>query len=198
MSGWRKNRRLVIPAPKQETYTYDELYAEYWPAIHRLFYYAFDDYHEAEDLTQEVIIRIWKFWNRIQWDKLSGAIAVIVNNVRIDHGRDKLNKVDKDFYDSELEFECHDEGITDPLRLLVIERARTAIEEFTEVLRDKDKELFLDYYTRDVSMDELVEKHGMKRTHIHVRLFHIRKLLFECYASYDLLPDGDFNRGTSF
>ncbi|MGL5564163.1 MAG: RNA polymerase sigma factor [Plesiomonas sp.] len=193
-----RRKRITIPAPRKlvpSEYTYEELYEEYWDRIQHLYHQSGIDYHDAEDLAQEALIRVWRYWNRIQWDKLGGAIAVIVNNVRYDYIRGNFDKPDKEFYEDTLEFESHDDGITDPLRKLVIERAGDAVNDFTEVLRDKDREIFLDFYTRDIDIDEMCEKYGMKRTHIYVQLHRIRDLLHECFDAYDIIPSGYWSYG---
>lgn len=193
-----RRKRITVPAPRKadpSTYTYEELYAEYWDRLHILYSYSIRDYHDAEDLAQEALVRIWRYWDRIQWNKLGGAIAVIVNNVRYDYVRGNFDKPDKEFYEDTLEFESHDDGITDPLRKLIIERAADAVNEFTGVLKDKDREIFLDFYTRDMDIEDLCQKYGMKRTHIYVQLHRIRELLHECFDAYDLIPEGCWTYG---
>ncbi len=193
-----KKKRISVPSPRKDpsTYTYDELYKEYWPALQKLFMYSIGDYHTAEDLAQLVMIRVWRYWDRLQWDKLAGAIGVIANNVRYDYLKANFDRPDKEFYEDELEFDCHDNGISDPIRKLVVERAADAVVDFTEILKDKDREFFLDFYIHDIDLNDLCEKHSIKRPHVYVRLHRIRELLFECFEAYDLLPDGEWNRGT--
>lgn len=193
MSQKRRSRRITIPRQKRQEYTYEQLYAEYWGPIQKLFFMNIKDYHDAEDLTQEVMIRVWKYWDRIQWNKLTGALAVIVNNVKYDYVVGNYDKPDKFQMDDDLEFEAHDEGITDPLRKLVIERAADAVREFIGVLGEKDREVFLDFYTRDYEIEELCDKYKTKRSNIYVQLYRIRELLLCCFERYDLLPDGDWN-----
>lgn len=193
-----RKKRITVPAPKKadpSTYTYEELYEEYFKKLHMLFYSSIQDYHDAEDLTQNTLIRVWRYWDKIQWDKLGGAIGTIANNVRYDYVRGHFDKPDKAFYEDVLDFESHDDGITDPLRKLVIERAGDAVHEFTEILRDKDREIFLDFYTRDMVIGDLCEKYGMKRTHLYVQLHRIRDLLHECFDAYDLIPDERWSYG---
>lgn len=193
-SGYKK-KRITVPQPRQSTYTYEELYNEFWGKFQALFAYSIKDYHMGEDLAQEVMIRVWRYWDRIQWDKLAGALGVIVNNVRYDYLKDNFDKPDKNFYEDELEFDHHDSGITDPLRKLIIERAADVVQEFAEALKEKDREIFLDFYTRDFDIDDLCNKYGMKKTHVYVQLFRIRDLLLFCTEDYDLLPEGDWNNG---
>lgn len=193
-SGYKK-KRIIVPQPKRESYTYEELYEEFWPRFQTLFTLSIKDYHTGEDLAQEVMIRVWRYWDRIQWDKLAGALGVIANNVRYDYLKENFDKPDKNFYEDELEFDHHDSGITDPLRKLIIERAADVVQEFAEALKNEDKEIFLDFYTRDFDIDDLCSKYGMKKTHVYVKLFRIRDLLLFCTEDYDLLPEGDWNNG---
>ncbi|UZV39660.1 RNA polymerase ECF sigma factor [Trabzonvirus APT65] len=193
-SGYKK-KRITVPQPRQSTYTYEQLYDEFWGKFQALFAYSIKDYHMGEDLAQEVMIRVWRYWDRIQWDKLAGALGVIVNNVRYDYLKDNFDKPDKNFYEDELEFDHHDSGITDPLRKLIIERAADVVQEFAEALKNEDREIFLDFYTRDFDIDDLCNKYGMKKTHVYVKLFRIRDLLLFCTEDYDLLPEGDWNNG---
>lgn len=193
-SGYKK-KRITVPQPRQSSYTFDELYNEFWGKFQTLFAYSIKDYHMGEDLAQEVMIRVWRYWDRIQWDKLAGALGVIVNNVRYDYLKDNFDKPDKNFYEDELEFDHHDNGITDPLRRLIIERAADVVQDFAEALKEKDRDIFLDFYTRDFDIDDLCNKYGMKKTHVYVQLFRIRDLLLFCTEDYDLLPEGDWNNG---
>lgn len=193
-SGYKK-KRITVPQPRKSTYTYEELYNEFWAKFQTLFSYSIKDYHMGEDLAQEVMIRVWRYWDRIQWDKLAGALGVIANNVRYDYLKDNFDKPDKNFYEDELEFDHHDNGITDPLRRLIIERAADVVQEFSEALKEKDRDIFLDFYTRDFDIDDLCNKYGMKKTHVYVQLFRIRDLLLFCTEDYDLLPEGDWNNG---
>ncbi|MGL5965146.1 MAG: RNA polymerase sigma factor [Fusobacteriaceae bacterium] len=193
-----KRKWITVPAPRKadpRTYTYEELYEEYWPALHKLYYYSVRDFHEAEHLAQEAMFKVWRYWDRLQWDKLGGAIGRIANNVRYDYLRGNFEKPDKEFYDDVLEFESHDEGVTDPLRKLIIERAADCVEEFSDGLKDKYREIFLDFYTRDMDIAEICEKHKMQRGNIYTHLHRIRTMLGESFGMYDLIPDGYWNRG---
>lgn len=200
MASWSK--RVIIPEPKHNPvthkYTYDELYAEYWEKLHRQFSMSIDDWHLAEDLTQEVMLRVLKFWDRIQWDKLTGAIGTIANNVRYDYLNERTNKVDKDSYDDMFEFEQHDEGITDPVRLLVTEQAIKGVDGFLKSLKDKDKDVFVDFYLNNMEITEVCDKHNMKRNHVYVQLFRIRELLNDEFRKMDIIPDGGWNAVHSY
>lgn len=190
-------RWIVLPAPKQDpySYTFEELYSEYWGTFHKLYFYSIKDWHEAEDLAQITMIKIWRYWDRLQWNKLAGAMATIVNCVRHDWVSQKLSRYEDDFSSDELEFDKHDEGITDPLRTLIVGRAMDAVQDFLGVLDIDEKELFLDFYTRSKSIDEVCEDRNIQRSNAYVQLHRIRDLLSECFERYDLVPEGRVNYG---
>lgn len=59
---------------------------------HRQRVYSFAAYSlrasdDAEDITQEVFIKLWQHWQRIDHDKLGAWLLRVARNTVIDHGR---------------------------------------------------------------------------------------------------------------
>lgn len=59
---------------------------------HRQRVYSFAAYslraaEDAEDITQEVFIKLWQHWQRIDHDKLGAWLLRVARNTVIDHGR---------------------------------------------------------------------------------------------------------------
>lgn len=182
-------RRVSLPLPKKTDYTFDELYKEYWKHLHTQFYLLEKDYHIAEDLAQETMLRVWQYWDRIQWDKLAGIIGTIANNVRFGYMRKYLNRVDTQSYDETegiFEFECHDNGITDPMRVVLQNEASAHVEKSMNKFSDFDKDLFNDMYLCNMSIHDMIAKHKMSKTNIYVKLFRIRAKMLEYLKRHEI------------
>ena len=170
-------KRVSLRPPKKEAYNFEELYEEYWKQLHTQFYLLEKDYQLAEDLAQETMLRVWQYWDRIQWDKLYGAIATIANNVRFGYMRKHLNRVDTQSYDETdgiFEFECHDNGITDPMRQILQDEASDHVEKALKRLTEDEIMLFSDMYLRSYDIKALTDKYKMSKTNIYVKLHRVR------------------------
>lgn len=180
-------RRISAPIPKKERYeTFEELYEEFWDPLHKQFYYMDKDFHLAEDMAQETMLRVWQYWDRLQWDKLGGAIGTIANRVRYGQMRKEMGRPDDQLYDDILEFECHDEGITDPVREVMNHQASEIISGIFDKLREEERELFSDVYLRNLSIAEVAEKHEITKPHVYVKLYRIRDQLIGRLDRYDI------------
>ncbi|BBU72759.1 RNA polymerase sigma factor [Cronobacter phage vB_CsaP_009] len=185
-------KRVIAPEPKKKgRYSFEELYTEYWKPLRDQFYFTERDFHLAEDLAQETLLRVWLYWDRIQWDKLTGAIGTIANNVRYGYVRKEFDRPDKEIYDNILDFESHDDGITDPIRDILNDESSKFIQMAFNRLKDDDKELFTDIYLRNTDTKEVAKKHGITLNFVYVRLHRIRNSLVSTLERYDISFDAE-------
>lgn len=181
-------KRISVPVPKKDSYTFEELYKEFWGPLQKQFFYVEKDHHLAEDLAQETLLRVWQYWDRIQWDKLGGVMGTIANNVRYGYVRKEFDRVDTELYDNVLEFECHDDGLTDPIREILSDESSNFVQQAFENLKESEKGLFTDVYLRNLETKDVAKKYKMSVNNIYVSLHRIRAKL-----TLDLEPHADKN-----
>lgn len=185
-------RRFSVPLPKKgPTYynkdsSYEELYIEYWDTIRKFAYGASGDYHRAEDVAQEVMCQIFKRWDWIQWEKLPAAIAVITHNTIIDmHRADKGNS-SLILFEDELTFECHDSGLSDPIRSVLQRESLGGVKMMYSCLNEQETELFDDMYSIGLSVKEVMAKHKISRGAVYLRLHRLRSRLIDYMVTHDV------------
>lgn len=196
MSAPKRRVRIVIPPQKRETYDYTSLYLEFWKPVHKQFTYLIKDPWESEDLAQEVFERLIRYWDNIQMDKVTGLLATVATNVLYDFTSGRLNKPNnREYVEAFMDFDMHDEGITDPLRKLVSERAAEAISVISKYFPERDRNIFLSKYTQNLSTKEIAKAHGVKDNYVHVILFNMRKEVIAHLDGLDLAPEERWDYG---
>lgn len=180
-------RRISAPNPKRDHYeNFDVLYKEMWSPLQKQFFYMEKDYQLAEDLAQETMLRVWLYWDRIQWDKLGGVVGTIANNVRFGYVRKEFDRVDTEMYDNILDFEHHDDGINDPIRELLGNEDSGFVQLSFSKLKESERELFSDIYLRNLDTKQVAKKHGISVGHVYVRLHRVRNQLIDSLEKYEV------------
>lgn len=180
-------KRISTPNPSKSYYsTFEEFYSEMWGPLQKRFFYSEKDHQTSEDLAQETMIRVWKYWDRIDWTKINGAFATIANNARWGYQRKDFNRVDTEKYDNVLEYESDDDGIEDPIKKLLNSESYHYVKKALGELTDDERELFKDRYLRNLTLDQVVSIHGITRNNLYVKLFRIRDKIKVCLNKVDI------------
>lgn len=185
-------RRVVAPDPEKESYTYEELYKEYWPKLHLAFYGIMKDWHVAEDLAQDTLFQLWRYWDRIHWARLSGVIGLTANSAMRMHMRKERMQVPCDDDVDVLEYEQENEDcIYDPVKLLLqAEHLELTEERIRSLLGGVNYLVFCKYYIENKSVDEICDTLSVKKSAIYVRLKRIRDRL-----AYGIIEEDDDYHG---
>lgn len=184
----RSKRYVSIPPVSKPVNNITDLYLEMHDNLVKAFSRTLTDAEFAEDLSHDVFEKLLRYPPQ-SWDKIEALVATIANCLRADFNKDRYSSGDTQFIDDILEFECHDEGITDPMRLMVIAEARLVIDEFIATLSPKHQGIFTDYYFNDFDIQDLVDKHGSTRKSISTELRRMRKKFEMKFGEYDLVPE---------
>lgn len=136
------------------------------------------DQHEAEDITQDVFVRLWKNLHAYKAEvKLTTWLYKIVTNRCLDflksrHGRQRNNKAD-----IELQLNMHSPSTpeTDFHRQELTEMVYAAADELTP----KQKAVFILRDLEGLTSDEVCETLSMTAANVKSNLFHARQKIAE-------------------
>lgn len=188
MSRMFRKKRISVPAPQKDSYSYEELYTEYWPILVSLFKRTIPDPDESEDLAQLTMIRVWIYWDKIQWDKLENVIGVIANGIKCDYMNKRHTQSFIEFESDELEFEGYSDGITDPMRALVNSQLDEVFNSiFLHIDKARDREVFLDYYVKELDIEQLCDKHKITRNHAYLIFHKCRNIVRDAFDYEDFI-----------
>lgn len=73
---------------------YRQAIAQYRQRIYSFAHYSLRAKEDAEDITQEVFIKLWQNWQKIDHSKLNGWLMRVAHNAVIDHVRKRKNYVE--------------------------------------------------------------------------------------------------------
>lgn len=157
--------------------SYEELVEEYGRRVLSIAYDYVKDYDAAQDVAQEVFIRVWKKGSEFQARaSVFSWIYRITVNLAIDHirkakSRGKLSDKDGDYREQYLTEQ--ESGSTDTAPGLEIERTniRERIDESLVVLSDHQKQAFILRYFQEMPIDEISAIMGCKESTVRQHLF---------------------------
>ena len=66
---------------------YNQAIAQYRQRVYSFAHYSLRNPQDAEDVTQDVLIKLWQHWQKIDHDKLNAWLMRVAHNQVIDHVR---------------------------------------------------------------------------------------------------------------
>jgi RNA polymerase sigma-70 factor (ECF subfamily) len=149
------------------------------------------DQQEAEDITQEVFVRLWKNLHTYKQEvRLSTWLYKIVTNRCLDflksrHGRERKNKVDVDKH----------QGLTNhttPEKEFQQRELSWIIHAAANEMTPKQKAVFILRDLEGLSPEEVSETISMSPGNVKSNLFHARKKMTEKLKAYYQTTDKQF------
>ena len=196
---------LMLSAREKEgIYSFEELYKEYYPQMHRSVcrYFADDNVHwqpnyqavtdsftgdknltycmEADDVVQEIFLKIWKYWDSINWDDdvfcwiISVASSVAVDYKRAKRSERNYRAVEEKDPDSVLLYITDGVPSSDLCRALVAERRIEEVFKVVKTLGAKDQELFHLLYTKGMEPRDAAKHLDLSHGNMRIRLMRMR------------------------
>lgn len=149
----------------------------YGPYIYRTVFAVLHSPHDAEDVTQEVLLQIYRSLPDCRLDGLKTWITRIAVNRAIDFKRSKARRPEE-LSDSEAMSEkMHDDAAAamPAAELVAIKQAdRRQVRERVEEMPENYREVINAYYMEDKSYEQIAAETGLERKSVESRLYRAR------------------------
>lgn len=152
----------------------------------KVYYLAYDiihDHHEAEDISQEVFIKVYRFIHKFRKDaKLSSWIYQITVNTAIDAGRKKSKRSHVAMEDSQMETlqgmsSWSDGSVNNPESQAEIHQLQVKIHRSLKNVSPKERSAFVMRYFNGYKIGEIADILDVSNNTIKSFLFRAKKKL---------------------
>jgi len=149
---------------------------EYGPYIYRTVYAVLHSPHDAEDVTQEVLLQIYRSLPECRLDGLKTWITRIAVNRAIDHKRGKARKPEELVDGAFLSDKPPDTAATAPAaeQLTVEDEDKRFVRERIARLPDNYREVITAYYMEEKTYEQIAAETGLERKSVESRLYRAR------------------------
>ncbi|CAM3506385.1 sigma-70 family RNA polymerase sigma factor [Paenibacillus lupini] len=149
---------------------------EYGPYLYRTVYAVIRSPHDAEDVTQEALLQIYRSLPEFRMDGLKTWITRIAVNKAIDWKRSRMRKPEElmeSITGLEAEGIMTERGL--PVEASVMEREEQRhVREQVEQLPDNYREVVTAYYMENKSYEEIAAQTGLEKKSVESRLYRAR------------------------
>jgi RNA polymerase sigma-70 factor, ECF subfamily len=174
MPGWQDHDdiELLKKAQSGEAEAFGELYERYAQSLFRFFYSHMSDRLDAEDLTEEVFLKVWRSMSsyRDRGVPFLAFLFKIARNTLIDHYRRMGNKEES----VSVEETVIKDDSTDPGEEAIANLEHAEIRQVLNQLRDDYRTVLVLRFLGDLSPEETA--HAMDRSAGAVRVLQHRAL----------------------
>ncbi|WP_337102279.1 RNA polymerase sigma factor [Paenibacillus sp. YIM B09110] len=150
----------------------------YGSYIYKTVYAVLHSPHDAEDVTQEVLLQIYRSLPECRLDGLKTWITRIAVNRAIDYKRSRARKPEE-LYESEAnlrtEEQLHDDSNVPAAESIALEQEHLRhIRERVDELPGNYREVVTAYYMEDKSYEQIAVETGLERKSVESRLYRAR------------------------
>jgi len=181
------DREVIERAMAGDTLAFRELVEKHQAFAFSLSFRFVGNTSEAEDITQEAFIRLWKNLSKYRFEiKLTTWLYKIVSNLCLDylksrHGRQRSQWSSVDDH----------EKVPAPFSTdasLLEEEFKANVLRMTETLTPKQKAVFVLRDLEELPMKEVCEILSMSTNNVKSNLYHARLRMGELISKYNLIP----------
>lgn len=163
---------------KRQIYT--ELLASHKNRIYSHALYSLRDAHDAEDVTQEVFLKLWDKYENIDPEKIGGWLTRVTHNLCIDQSRrrkaqrNNFGQPDHEAVDTLVAVQG---GLGDPEHDLHLGQRQAALLDALETLTPETRSVMIMHYFQDMKLHEIGAALGKSVSALKVQIHRARKSL---------------------
>jgi RNA polymerase sigma-70 factor (ECF subfamily) len=175
MPDWQEvdEEQLISRAKAGESDAFGELYERFVPPVYRFLYARLDDRQDAEDLAEEVFIRVWRSISSYQEQGVPfiSYLFTVARHVLIDHYRSVGRKGRQESIDGRPLQDHH----ADPSEVAIANLENQEIRRVLDKLRDDYRMVLVLRFLSELSPEEVAQVMG--RSTGAVRVLQYRALI---------------------
>ncbi len=173
-----EDNELIQKIVNGETQMFSLLVERYKDSVFNLVYRFTDDYGEAEDISQEVFVTLYKKLNTYKGEaKLSTWIYRIATNKSIDWHRKKKRKTIFSLFDDNNKIGNIKSDIPPPQELYILTEEQRELQAVVNRLDEKYRIVVVMYYYQQLSCKDIAEILHISTRTVETRLYRAKKLL---------------------
>ena len=178
-----EDQQLVKRALAGDTLAFRDLVERHQGFAYRLAYRFVGTVSDAEDITQEAFIRLWKSLHRYRAEiKLTTWLYKIVTNLCLDFLKSRHNRTTRRIIDLTAYKGWSAASAAD--QSMLNEELRMAVEKLTAVLSPKQKAVFVLRDLEEVGMEEIAKILSMAPGQVKSNLYYARRKVSEMITAY--------------
>ena len=163
--------------------------------IYRIIFNVVTEHYLAEELTQIVFARAWKFIDTLEdVEKSRNWLKAITRNVLRDHMRRKAARWREEAGEVSMELICEEDLKAmehDILEVLIVKEDVARLFKALETLDSKYQNVIREHLIGDLTLKEISEYHNLKYGNVRVRYSRGIKLLREAYEKLEKGGEAD-------
>jgi len=177
LAGLRKSAVTFFLTPRLNQHMlaqYKQAITQYRQRVFSFAYYSLRAREDAEDVTQDVFIRLWQHWSKIDHDRLGAWLMRVAHNAVVDHLRRHRNEQQRVDMPDTLEEAV---AVQDPG--LESEQFQRHLESAIGALADPHRSIVIMRDIQGLSYQEIEQSLNLSQSQVKVYLHRARRQLRE-------------------
>ncbi|MGL5016419.1 MAG: RNA polymerase sigma factor [Bacteroidales bacterium] len=185
--------RIGVPRPRKadpENYTFEEVYKEYHEWLVRRLYNYGESNVESQDMAQDVMFRIMRYWPKADTTRIDALIARVAKNVVCDYldmkyrrpvmiQFDPILDIDEEGFDEVPDTGYIDTKACDPYREMLNQRDFEKVMAITELFSPVQKRVFDLHFVQSMTPPDIADEMGVNGNVVYSALYAISRIVNE-------------------